>query len=85
MENIGWCKPGREGLYNIYIMEEIHSILAAGAGASTKMCGETGKKIQRIFNYKYPGEYVSGFDTILKRKEGVTEYYASSLDPEASC
>lgn len=85
LENIGWCKPGREGLYNIYIMEEIHSILAAGAGASTKMCGETGKKIQRIFNYKYPGEYVSGFDTILKRKEGVTEYYASSLDPEASC
>ena len=73
------------GYQPYYIMEEIHSILAAGAGASTKMCGETGKKIQRIFNYKYPGEYVSGFDTILKRKEGVTEYYASSLDPEASC
>lgn len=80
LENTGWCKPGREGLYNIYIMEEIHSILAAGAGASTKMCAEPGKKIQRIFNYKYPGEYISGFDTILKRKEGVTAYYAGNLD-----
>lgn len=80
LENTGWCKPGREGLYNIYIMEEIHSILAAGAGASTKMCGEPGCKIHRIFNYKYPGEYINGFDTILKRKEGVTDYYAGNLD-----
>ncbi len=82
LENTGWCKPGKEGLYNIYIMEEIHSILAAGAGASTKLCGEPGCKIQRIFNYKYPSEYISGFETILQRKEGVTNYYAGNLDSQ---
>lgn len=82
LENIGWCKPGKEGLYNIYIMEEIHSILAAGAGASTKLCCEREKKIHRIFNYKYPSEYIKNFDVVLKRKEGVTDFYASNLDTQ---
>ena len=36
-ENVGWCISGAEGLYNIYIMEELHSILSLGAGGSTKM------------------------------------------------
>ncbi len=37
LENVGWCKPGYECLYNIYIMEEVHTILSAGAGGSTKL------------------------------------------------
>ena len=85
LENIGWCKPGYEGYYNIYIMEEIHSILSAGAGGSTKLrqpgCGE---RIERIFNYKYAAEYISGFDTILQRKRGIGEFYGRYLDPETT-
>lgn len=84
LENTGWCKPGFEGFYNIYIMEEVHSILSAGAGGSTKLCQPGGSRIQRIFNYKYPAEYIDGFDTILKRKEGVSEFYARYLDSEAA-
>lgn len=75
LENIGWSKPGHEGLYNIYIMEEIHSILAAGAGASTKLLRLDGSPIERIFNFKYPTEYVNGFDEVLKRKEAVSRYF----------
>ena len=55
-ENVGWTKPGGEGLYNIYIMEELHSILSLGAGGSTKMVG--GGVIRRAFNAKYPREYI---------------------------
>ena len=53
LENIGWAKPGCECLYNIYIMEEIHTILSAGAGGSTKLVipGQRRGKIERIFNF----------------------------------
>ena len=84
LENTGWCKPGFEGLYNIYIMEEVHTILSAGAGGSTKLRQQKGNLIQRIFNYKYPKEYIDGFDTVLKRKEGVTDFYASHVDSQTT-
>lgn len=71
LENVGWCKPGYEGLYNIYIMEEVHTILSAGAGGSTKLVqpGVRHARIERIFNYKYPNEYIGQFDTVLARKK----------------
>lgn len=84
LENTGWCKPGYEGYYNIYIMEEIHSILSAGAGGSTKLCQPGGSRIERIFNYKYPAEYIDGFDEMLRRKEGVSAFYARYLDSETT-
>ena len=56
-ENVGWCRPGAENLYNIYIMEELCSILSMGAGGSTKMVDLAGNQIQRVFNLKYPKEY----------------------------
>ena len=62
-ENVGFSKPGYEGRYNIYMMEEVHSILSAGAGAVTKLVNlgvpELKKPvIKRIFNPKYPYEYL---------------------------
>ena len=58
LENVGYCKKGTEGIYNILMMEEIHSIFSAGAGAVTKLVGERNVKIERIFNPKYPYEYL---------------------------
>ncbi len=69
LENIGWSKPNCEGYYNIYIMEEIQTILSAGAGASTKFVRADGSVIERVFNFKYPNEYINRFDEIIKRKE----------------
>lgn len=82
LENTGWALPGKEGLYNIAIMEELHSILSAGAGGSTKMVACGGKVIRRVFNYKYPAEYIKNFDAVLAKKREVKEFYARYLDPE---
>ncbi len=62
-ENVGFAKPGLEGKYNIYMMEEVHSILAVGAGAVSKFVRlpETSQDkpvIRRYFNSKYPYEYL---------------------------
>lgn len=75
LENIGYAKAGFEGYYNVYIMDETHTILACGASAVTKMREPNGNYIERIFNYKYPYEYISGFAELKKRKEGVKEFY----------
>ncbi len=82
LENVGWCKPGHEGYYNIYIMEEVHAILSAGAGGSTKLVGPG--VIQRIFNYKYPQEYIQRFDEVLERKKGVTAFYEQDSGTQAA-
>ena len=57
-ENVGWCISGAEGLYNIYIMEELHSILSLGAGGSTKMVDPVNNRIERVFHAKFPNEYI---------------------------
>ena len=52
LENVGYCKEGTESIYNICIMEDVQTILAAGCGASTKLYD--GKNVSRVINYKYP-------------------------------
>ena len=75
LENVGYAKAGREGLYNVYIMDETHTILACGASAVTKLKQPNGNNIERIFNFKYPYEYINRFDEIISRKEGIKAYY----------
>lgn len=62
LENVGYAMPGHEGLYNVYMMEEVHSIFACGASAVTKFVStpdENGNvRIERIFEPKYPYEYL---------------------------
>ena len=69
LENVGYAKPGSECMYNIYMMEELHTIFGAGAGAVTKLvefddAGE--RRMKRIFAPKYPYEYVRDFEKIVK-------------------
>lgn len=75
LENIGWAKPGYFSPYNIYIMEETHSILACGAGAVSKLRDVDSDYIERIFNFKYPYEYISRFDEMIQRKEQIVSFY----------
>lgn len=69
LENVGWSKEGHEGYYNVYIMDETHTIMACGAGAVTKIKERGGNRLERLFNYKFPYEYINGFDEIINRKE----------------
>lgn len=76
LENIGWSKEGKENLYNIFIMEEVQTIIAVGAAGSTKLVDLKNKKLERVFNYKFPLEYNNHFELMLKRKEKVRDFYA---------
>lgn len=78
LENIGWSKPGKESLYNIYIMEENQSIIALGAGASTKLVASDGH-LKRIFNYKFPLEYIKHFDIMLEKKNEAKEFIEKNI------
>lgn len=78
-ENTGWCKPGYENLYNIYIMEELCSIIAMGAGGSTKLVRPDGK-IERIFAPKYPNEYIGNLAKTCADKEKIGEFYGISTE-----
>ncbi len=75
LENVGYAKPGFEGLYNVYIMDETHTILACGASAVTKLKDSGQKNIKRIFNFKYPYEYINGFCELISRKTEIGEFY----------
>lgn len=73
-ENVGWAKKGYECLYNVYMMEECHTVIAVGAGAVSKLKNPYGDEIKRVYNFKYPYEYINKFEEIIKRKEQITEF-----------
>ena len=80
-ENVGFAQEGTEGLYNIYMMEEVHSILAVGAGAVTKLveyypANIASTKIIRHFNPKYPYEYLDNHSGTVIIDE-IKKFYAS--------
>lgn len=76
LENVGYAKPGFEGLYNVYIMDETHTVLACGASAVTKLKNPETGAIERIYNFKYPYEYCNRFQEQIKRKEQIERFYA---------
>ena len=75
LENVGWSKDGYDGIYNVFVMDETHTILGCGAGAVSKLKKPYSEELSRIFNYKYPYEYINGFEEMLRRKEQVREFY----------
>lgn len=82
LENIGWCKPGFEGVYNVCIMEELHTILALGAGGSTKLTDPNTGKIVRMTNPKYPYEYIQRIDQLCAEKEELIPFQQALLSKE---
>lgn len=70
-ENVGWCMPGCESVYNICMMEELQSILSLGGGGVTKLVDNSTGSIERRANPKYPQEYLTRIDQICKEKEDI--------------
>lgn len=79
LENVGFSLPGAEGLYNVYIMEELHHIFAVGAGSVTKLVSADRRHIERFFMPKYPYEYLKMTDEDVKRlyKEKVVKFFGN--------
>lgn len=75
LENTGWAKPGTICRYNIYTMDESNSVIACGAGGVSKLKDPYSGRLERIFNFKYPYEYITRNGEILERKDGVTTLY----------
>lgn len=65
-ENVGWCKPGFVNVYNICMMEELHTVLSLGAGGVTKLV--EGGVVRRLANPKYPQEYLRNMGAIQAEK-----------------
>lgn len=73
LENVGYAKAGKEGIYNILIMEEKQTIIAMGAGASTKIVFPDGYRIERIENVKDVDNYITRIDEMIERKRSFIE------------
>ena len=67
-ENVGYCHLGKEGIYNVQIMEEKQTILAAGAGASTKTIDPETDRSERVFNVKSIEDYIGRIEEMIERK-----------------
>ena len=67
-ENVGWSRDNRDCLYNIYMMEELHSIVSLGGGGMNKVNFPDGS-LQRFHNPKFPEQYISQLDSVLSQKE----------------
>ncbi len=81
-ENVGWTRPGFENLYNICIMEELCSILAAGAGGSTKLIRRDGGRNERMVAPKYPLEYIGAIERICQDKDRISRFYQPEKEGE---
>lgn len=77
LENVGYAKKGTMSAYNINIMEEKQTIIALGGGGSTKLVMDN--RIERIFNFKDPLEYIRRFDEIIKKKDEIVEILKSGV------
>ena len=73
LENVGWTKPGTESLYNIVMMEELHTVVSLGAGGVTKLIGNG--TLLRLTNPKYPQEYLANLDKALEQKKEIQAFY----------
>lgn len=73
-ENVGWAKPNCVSLYNIAMMEELHTILALGGGGVTKLVTPGTGKIERLANPKYPQEYLRDIDKLLENKTALAPF-----------
>ena len=76
-ENVGWCKPGTACLYNIYMMEELHTIISVGGGGMNKV-NLPGGRLQRFHNPKFPEQYIEMIDDVLRQKEELFALMAKS-------
>ena len=75
LENVGWCLPGKESVYNIIMMEELQTVVSIGGGGVTKLVDRKNGRIVRLPNPKYPHDYLTSRDKILAQKDEIAAFY----------
>lgn len=74
-ENTGYSLREHECFYNVYMMDETHTVLGCGASAVTKLKAYGTNTVKRVFNFKYPYEYINRFSEITERKSEIKQFY----------
>jgi len=77
-ENVGWSKEGLDCLYNIYMMEEVHTILSLGGGGMNKVNFPDGS-LRRFHNPKFPEQYIEMLPSVLRQKEELFSLMKGSI------
>ena len=77
-ENVGWSKDGLDCLYNIYMMEEVHTILSLGGGGMNKVNFPDGS-LRRFHNPKFPEQYIEMLSNVLQQKEELFSLMKGSI------
>ena len=77
-ENVGWSRDGLDCLYNIYMMEEVHTILSLGGGGMNKVNFSDGS-LKRFHNPKFPEQYIEMIDSVLEQKRELFELMKGSI------
>ncbi len=77
-ENVGWSRDGKDCLYNIYMMEELHTILSIGGGGMNKVNLPDGT-LQRFHNPKFPEQYIDQLDSVLEQKKQLFSLMKGSI------
>ena len=80
-ENVGWSINGHDSLYNMCIMEELCSIISMGGGGSTKLCTGNGR-IERIFNPKYPTEYIRDIERVIGDRSKMRDFFRKLFEED---
>ena len=75
LENTGFAREGKDGRYNVFIMAETQTIFAAGAGAVTKAVHPVTGEVMRVYNHKYPYEYMARYEELLERKKQLYSFF----------
>ena len=80
LENVGYAREGKAGIYNILIMEEKQTIVATGAGTVTKYVYPDGERIERVDNVKNVDQYIERIDEMIDRKANFFQKVTSGTD-----
>ena len=75
LENVGWCLPGKESVYNIIMMEELQTVVSIGGGGVTKLVDPGAGKIRRISNPKYPYDYIGQRGRWMEAKRAALSFW----------
>ena len=77
-ENVGWSRDGLDCLYNIYMMEELHTIVSLGGGGMSKLNLPDGS-LERFPNPKFPEQYIEQLEQVLAQKHKLFERMKGSM------
>lgn len=74
LENTGFCRGGLAGYYNMLMMDDLQTVIGVGAGSASKL--KKGDTIKRLYNHKYPYEYIDRPEKYEENHRDIVKFFA---------